>query len=270
MVVSQSRIDRLRLEADTIFTRIETVEAALSAARESEGDHWETGELPLALATPTGEEIEVTLDPAESAAENAQRRYERAADLQRRLEQRRADAGELAVLPPSPVAVLVLSTLATEGPSTSRAVAAATDLDHDRVREYCEEMAAAGLLRTDESGRTYRLGHEGRSLWDHLDTREGKRQLLGLIDAMARLARRLWRGGPDYPTKTARDLGMDRGTVRTLYAAMRAVDVVEPYDGSIIKGSERKLSPKDETHKKHTYYVTTTVTDRILRETADS
>ncbi|MUV90360.1 DUF2250 domain-containing protein [Halapricum sp. CBA1109] len=41
---------------------------------------------------------------------------------------------------------------------------------------------------------------------------------------------------------------------------------MQPYEGSIIKGSERKLSPKDETHKKHTYYVTTTVADRILRE----
>ena len=56
---------------------------------------------------------------------------------------------------------------------------------------------------------------------------------------------------------------------RPLYAAMDAVGLVQPYEGSIIKGSERKLSPKDETHKKHTYYVTTAVTDRILRETVE-
>ena len=47
---------------------------------------------------------------------------------------------------------------------------------------------------------------------------------------------------------------------------METVDLATTYDGSIIKGTERKLKPKDETHRKHTYYVTTDLADRILRE----
>lgn len=137
MVVSQARIDRLRREADTILTRTDTAEEALSRARQ------------------------------------------RAATLQSELDARREAAGDLAVFPLDPVAVLVFARFATDGAATSRTVAGAVDADHDRVR--------------------------------------------------------------------------------TLYAAMDAVGLVEPYEGSIIKGSERKLSPKSETHKKHTSFVTTTV-----------
>ena len=267
MVRSQSRIDRLRREADTVFTRIETVEAALADARERDGDHWEDG-LELSLETPDGEPIRVTLDVTESAAENGQRRYERAATLQAELDERRDVAGDLAVLPPDPVAVLVLSRLAAEGAATSRAVAGDLNVDHDRVHELCSDLAATELVATrgkDGGVTRYRLTDDGGDLWDHLDTKEGKATLLDLHEEMATLAGRLHSGGPDYPQLTAADLGMDRGHVRHLYAAMDAVGLVEPYEGSIIKGSERKLKPKDETHKKHTYYETTTVAERILR-----
>jgi hypothetical protein len=38
------------------------------------------------------------------------------------------------------------------------------------------------------------------------------------------------------------------------------------YEGSTIKASEHKLKPKDETHRKHTDYVTTSVAEELLRE----
>ncbi|WP_246986849.1 DUF2250 domain-containing protein [Halorientalis marina] len=38
------------------------------------------------------------------------------------------------------------------------------------------------------------------------------------------------------------------------------------YEGSTVKASERKLKPKDETHRKHTEYVTTSVAEELLRE----
>ena len=269
MVVSESRIERLRTEADTIFTRIERVESALSEARSSDGDHWETGELTLDLRRPDGESIAVTLDIDDSAAENAQRRYERAAEMEATLERRREIAGPLAPLPTEPLAVTLLVHVADHETVTSRAAAAELDADHDRIRSLCVDLTDAGLFDRSpaaDAADRFSLSADGRSVADHLDTREGTATLLELHDEMARLARRLHRGGPDYPTKTARDLGFSRAHVRELYQAMRAVGLVQPYEGSIIKGSERKLSPKDETHKKHTYYVTTTVADRILRE----
>jgi predicted transcriptional regulator len=54
--------------------------------------------------------------------------------------------------------------------------------------------------------------------------------------------------------------------VRHLYRALRQVGLVTEYDGSTIKASERKLKPKDETHRKHTYYVSTDRADALLRE----
>ncbi|WP_204366196.1 DUF2250 domain-containing protein [Halosimplex carlsbadense] len=45
--------------------------------------------------------------------------------------------------------------------------------------------------------------------------------------------------------------------MRHLYRALRLVGLVSEYEGSTIKASDRKLKPKDETHRKHTYYVTT-------------
>jgi len=44
---------------------------------------------------------------------------------------------------------------------------------------------------------------------------------------------------------------------------------VTTYEGSTIKGSERKLKPKSETHRKHTYYVTTSVAEQLLRDLED-
>jgi predicted transcriptional regulator len=68
---------------------------------------------------------------------------------------------------------------------------------------------------------------------------------------------------------TAEELEMEFEYVRHLYRALRQVGLVSEYEGSTIKASERKLKPKDETHRKHTYYVTTDRGDEVLRELSD-
>jgi predicted transcriptional regulator len=65
---------------------------------------------------------------------------------------------------------------------------------------------------------------------------------------------------------TADELDMKFEYVRHLYRALRQVGLVTEYDGSMIKASERKSKPKDETHRKHTYYVTTDRGEQALRQ----
>jgi predicted ribosome quality control (RQC) complex YloA/Tae2 family protein len=94
-MVSRAEIDRLRLEADTIMTRYQRVEAALDRARSEPGEHWERGELPLTLETPRGEQIEVTLDFERDPTGNVEARYERAKELEAELERRQQVVGQL-------------------------------------------------------------------------------------------------------------------------------------------------------------------------------
>ncbi|WP_218927075.1 DUF2250 domain-containing protein [Halosimplex pelagicum] len=68
---------------------------------------------------------------------------------------------------------------------------------------------------------------------------------------------------------TAEELDMDFEHVRHLYRALRQVGLVTKYEGSTIKASERKLKPKDETHRKHTYYITTDRGEAVLRQLED-
>ncbi len=272
MVVSRAEIKRLRTEADTIFTRLERVTTALERARSEAGDHWDRRELDLDLETPTGETIGVTLDLDCSAAENAQKRYERASELESALERREAVAGKLAPVPAEPLAYLVLYHLAATDGDGSRSMAGDLDADHDRVADHCTELISSGLVAVDreQTPTTYRLTDDGRGVLDFLADRDGKETFLRWLDDPRTLARRLSRGGPDYPRMTAAELGLDLAHVRHCYRAMEAIGLVRIYEGSIIKGTERKLKPKTETHRKHTYYVTTDVTDRILRDLEDA
>lgn len=288
MVVSRAEIERLRTEADTIFTRIQTVEDALERARNEDGEHWESGELTLELETPTGEAIDVTLALEESAAENAQRRYERAGELEATLEEREAVAGELAQVPPEPLAFLILYHLNDVKGDYPRSMSGHLNADRKRTADTCEELVDSGMLERIESGMLkrrdvklkralethqhhtyYRLSRDGDHLLRFLEERDGKENFLRWIGDAKTLARRLSRGGPDYPRMTAEELEMEFEYVRRLYRAMQRVGLVTTYEGSIIKGTERKLKPKDETHRKHTYYVTTDVADRILRDLED-
>jgi predicted transcriptional regulator len=284
-MVSQAEIDRLRLEADTIFTRFDRVERALERARNESGDHWETGELTVALDTPEGEEIEVTLDLRSDPAANAQSRYERAKELAAKLERREEVVGRLAPMPVDPVAYLVCYHLRTVEGNYPRSMAGHLDAERGHVEELCERLETAGLLERVESGTVkqrrvkakmadevrqhhtyYRLSREGDRLLRFLGEREGKLNVLRHLPDGARIARRLARGGPDYARMTADELDMEFEYVRHCYRALRRVGLVTEYEGSIIKGNERKLKPKDETHRKHTYFVTTDVAEELLRE----
>ena len=284
-MVSQAEVDRLRLEADTIMTRYRDVEAALERARSEDGDHWETGELTVALETPAGEPIDVTLDFESDPAENAQDRYERAKELEAELERRERVVGQLAPLPADPVAYLVLFHLDRVEGNYPRSMAGHLDARRSEVEDRCEEMERAGLLERVESGTVkqrnvkakqadevrqhhtyYRLSREGDHLLRFLGEREGRLNVLRHLPDGKRIVERLSRGGPDYPRMTADELEMEFEYVRHLYRALRRVGLVTEYEGATIKGSERKLKPKDETHRKHTYYVATDLADELLRE----
>jgi predicted transcriptional regulator len=284
-VVSQAEIDDLRREADTILTRIQRVDEALERARSESGEHWEAGELDLTLETPQGESIEVALDLEADAAANAQARYERAKELQATLDEQRAVVGQLAALPADPVAYLVCYHLDRVEGNYPRSMAGHLDADRGHVESLAEEMEAAGLLERVESGTVkqrrvkakqaeevrqhhtyYRLSREGDHLLRFLSEREGRKNVLRHLPDGRAIVRRLARGGPDYPRMTAADLEMDFEHVRHLYRALHRVGLVTEYEGSTIKASERKLKPKDETHRKHTYYVATDTAEALLRD----
>ncbi|MEF8776577.1 MAG: DUF2250 domain-containing protein [Haloarculaceae archaeon] len=284
-MVSRAEVDRLRLEADTILTRYDTVEEALARARSESGSHWETGTLSVTLETPRGESIDVALDLEEDPAANAQSRYDRATELEAELDRKQAVVGRLAPLPGDPVAYLLCYHLDAVGANYPRSMAGHLDAARDHVEELCEELASAGVVERIESGTVkqrrakakqaeevrqhhtyYRLSREGDHLLRFLSGREGQRNVLLHLPDGQRIIRRLARGGPDYPRMTADDLEMDFEYVRHLYRALRQVGLVTEYEGSTIKASERKLKPKAETHRKHTYYVATDRAEDILRD----
>jgi len=284
-MVSQAEIDRLRLEAETIMTRYGAVESALTEARDTAGDHWDDGEIGLTVDTPQGEPIEITLDFQVDVASNAQSRYERAKELEAELEQKRQVVGQLAPLPVDPVAYLLLYHLKRVEGNYPRSMAGHLDAARGAVEDLCKEMQRAGLLERVESGTVkqrrvkakqadevrqhhtyYRLSREGDHLLRFLADREGQLNVLRHLPDGQRLVRRLSRGGPDYARMTAEELDMEFEYVRHLYRALRQVGLVTEYDGSTIKASERKLKPKDEKHRKHTYYVSTDRADALLRE----
>jgi len=284
-MVSQAEIDRLRLEADTIMTRYEAVQEALETARTESGDHWENGELDVTLQTPHGEPIEITLDLDADPSSNAQARYERASELEAELERKQAVVGQLAPMPAEPVAYLLLYHLDTVEGNYPRSMAGHLDAERGQVEELCEELERVGFLERLESGTVkqrrakakqsdevrqhhtyYRLSREGDHLLRFLEEREGKLNVLRHLPDGQTIVRRLARGGPDYARMTANELGMEFEYVRHCYRALRRVGLVTEYEGGTIKASERKLKPKDETHRKHTYYVATDIADQLLRE----
>ncbi|WP_254824648.1 DUF2250 domain-containing protein [Haloglomus halophilum] len=287
-MVSQAEIDRLRLEADTIMTRYEAVREALETARTESGDHWEDGELDVTLQTPHGEPIEITLDLDADPSSNAQARYERASELEAELERKQAVVGQLAPMPAEPVAYLLLYHLDTVEGNYPRSMAGHLDAERGQVEELCEELLQVGFVERLESGTVkqrrakakqsdevrqhhtyYRLSREGDHLLRFLEEREGKLNVLRHLPEGQTIVRRLARGGPDYARMTANELGMEFEYVRHCYRALRRVGLVTEYEGGTIKASERKLKPKDETHRKHTYYVATDVADQLLRELDD-
>ncbi|MBX0305965.1 DUF2250 domain-containing protein [Haloarcula salinisoli] len=286
---AQAESDRLRLEAGTIMTRYQQVQEALEQARSEDGDHWDTGTLTITLDTPQGDPIDITLDLEEDPAANAQSRYERAKELEAERERREQIVGQLAPLPADPVAYLICYHLDTVEGNYPRSMAGHLDADRAHVEELCEEMERAGLLERVESGTVkqrnvkakaadevrqhhtyYRLSREGDHLLRFLDDADGQVNVLRHLPDGHTLVERLARGGPDYPRMSARDLEMEFEYVRHLYRALRQVGLVMKYEGSTIKGTERSLKPKTETHRKHTYYVTTDRGDEVRRRVDES
>jgi predicted transcriptional regulator len=283
-MVSQAEIDRLRLEADTIMTRYPQVEQALEQAHSESGDHWESGELTVTLDTPRGESIDITLDLDADPASNAESRYERAKELEAELERKQRIVGQLAPLPADPVAYLICYHLdAVEG-NYPRSMAGHLDADRKHVESLCKEMETAGVLERVESGTVkqrrvkakqadevrqhhtyYRLSRDGDHLLRFLAEADGRVNVFRHLPDGRTLVERLARAGPDYPRMTAEELGMEFERVRHLYRALRQTGLVTEYEGSTIKQSERKLNPKDETHRKHTYYVATDRAEKALR-----
>lgn len=284
-MVSRAEIDRLRLEADTIMTRYREVERALEQARSESGDHWETGTLTVTLETPRGESMEMRLDLDADPASNAQSRYERAKGLEAELERKEQIVGQLVPLPADPVAYLICYHLDVVEGDYPRSIAGHLDARRDHVDDLCEEMEAAGLLERVESGTVkqrrvkakqadevrqhhtyYRLSRQGDHLLRFLRESEGRLNVLRHLPDGETIVRRLVRDGPESPRMTAAELELEFEYVRHLYRALRQVGVVTKYEGSTTEGSERKLKPKDETHRKHTYYVATDRGEGALRQ----
>lgn len=284
-MVSRAEVERLRQEADTIMTRIESVREALEQARQQEGDHWEAGEIELDLQTPAGEEITVTIDLAADAPAAASKRYDKAKELEEELERQEAVVGELAKLPALPLAYLVIFHLDTVGANYPRSIAGHLDTEREVVVDVCDQLQSAAVIERIEPGTVkmrkakaklteevrqhhtyYRLTREGDHLIRFLREREGKENVLRHLPCGLTIVKRLARGGPDYPRMTANDLEMDFEHVRHCYRALRQVGLVTVYEGSTIKGHERKLKPKAETHKKHTYYIATDIAEELLRD----
>lgn len=244
-MVSQSDIDRLRLEADTIMTRYQQVQEALERARTEEGDHWEAGELDVTLETPTGESIDLTLELDASPAENAQVRYDRAAELEATLERRQRVVDQVAQLPADPVAYLLCYHLDTVGGNYPRSMAGYLDADRDRIEELCERLEAEGLLERVESGTIkqrkakakqtnevrqhhtyYRLSRAGDHLLRFLEEREGKLNVLRHLPEGQRILNRLVRDGPDDPRSVAAELALDFESARHHCRALQRVGLV--------------------------------------------
>jgi predicted transcriptional regulator len=188
-------------------------------------------------------------------------------------------------MPADPVAYLLLYHLDTVEGNYPRSMAGHLDAERGQVEELCEELERVEFLERLESGTVkqrrakakqsdevrqhhtyYRLSREGDHLLRFLEEREGKLNVLRHLPDGQTIVRRLARGGPDYARMTANELGMEFEYVRHCYRALRRVGLVTEYEGGTIKASERKLKPKDETHRKHTYYVATDVADQLLRE----
>ncbi len=284
-MVSKKEVKRLRKEAQTIFSNLGEIEEKLREARHEKGDHWEKGELQLSLESPKGEEIKVELDLDKSASENAETRYEKVKDMEDELKRKKKVEGELVDAPPTPLTFMILDHLKLVKGDYPRSISKNLDADKDRIVDLCQKMEERGLLDRIPSGMIkrkkvklkrslethqhhtyYQLSENGDHLLRFLETEDGKKSFLIKMDNARKIAKRLWKGGPDYFRNTSEDLDINLKKTRQIYKAMMIAGIVETYDGSIIKGRERKLKPKKETHRKHTYYITTDKAELILRE----
>lgn len=209
------RIDRLRLEADTILTRYSELERALETARNASGDHWERGRIDLTLQTPDEEPIDLSVDLDTDPGRAAAWRYDRANELDAERKRRAAIDDRLDPLPPDPVAYLLCYHLDTVGGNYPKSMAGYVSADRGRVVELCDRMRSAGLFERVEPGTVkqrrvkakrsdevrqhhtyYRLSRAGDHLLRFLSEREGRVNALRHLPAGAPIARSLVEDGP--------------------------------------------------------------------------
>lgn len=284
-MVSEEEIDRLRKEARTIFAHLDKIDRVLEKAQHREGKHWDDGELTKRFRSPSGEVIEVNLDFGKSASENAQIRYNKAKELEEELEKKKKVQGPLASAPDKPLTYLILNHLEKVEGDYPKSISYNLNAELKEIRDLCKELVDRGLLKRLPSGMLkrkkvklkkskethqhhtyYKLSKKGDHLLRYLGEKEGKKSFLLKQKICRKIAKRLSNNGADYPRKTADDFGYNYREMKRYYRALLVVGLVKKYDGQIIKGKERKLSPKDEPHKKHTYYVINQVTDQLLRK----
>ncbi len=278
-MVSQDDIDRLRLEADTIMTRIQAIKQAQERASHESGDHWETGTLDLELDTPRGEPLELTLPLDENPAQSAQKRYDRAAELETRLARQQRVDPQLAPMPADPLAYLICYHLdAVEG-NYPKSIAGHLDAERGAVEDRCEEMLSAGLLERVESGTVkqrrvkakqadevrqhhtyYRLSREGDHLLRFLSTEDGKRNVLRHLPDGRTLVEGLLDSGPGSPRGTAAESADPFEQVRHRYRALARVGLLTKTD------SESGDSASANDGGNHTYYEATAVARDLLSE----
>lgn len=271
-MAAEEVIDRLRLEADTIMTRYEQVEAALEAARNEEGDHWERGEVDVELETPHGESLTVTLDLHADPATNAQRRYDEATERQRERERTKSISDRLAPMPADPVAYLICYHLDTVGGNYPRSIAGYLDADRSQIESLCEQLESGGLIERLESGTVkqrnakakqsnevrqhhtyYRLSREGDHLLRWLQDREGQLNVLRQLPDGLAILNRLLRSGPESPRQTAEALDLAFEYTRHSFRGLRRVGILSATDTTESAAASESASEGSQTF---------TVTDR--------
>jgi predicted transcriptional regulator len=275
-MVSRQEIERLRLEADTILTRLQSIRDALEQER-SESDDWE-GTVELTLETPQGDAIDVTLPLDGDPARAAQKRYERAKKLEPRLERRQQVDDQLTPMPADPLASLVCYHLdAVEG-NYPKSMAGHLDAERGAVESLCKQLESAGLLERVESGTVkqrrvkakqadevrqhhtyYRLSRAGDHLLRFLSTEEGAQNVLWHLPDGRTLVERLVEDGPNSPRETASDSEEAFETIRHRYRALARVGLLRKTRVSDSEGSD--TAGDDATH---TYYEPTETAVRLL------
>ena len=233
--MSRDEIDRLRLEADTIMTRYREIESELERARETEGEHWESGELEIEVDSPGGETLELSLDLDLDPGEHAECRYSHANQLERELERRREVVDELDPVPADPLAYLILYHLDRVEGNYPKSMAGYLDGGRKHVEELCKKMVESGILERVESGTVkqrrvkakkakevrqhhtyYRLSREGDHLLRFLDSKEAKLNVLKHLPDSAVIMGSVVETGSDSPKSSEIEFEKARHIYRVL------------------------------------------------------
>ncbi|OKY77445.1 MAG: Transciptional regulator containing HTH domain [Candidatus Methanohalarchaeum thermophilum] len=269
-----SRVERLRREADTIFCRLEEVEERLEEARHREGSHWEDNTLEISLGSVDGDEIDLSLDLDLSAVENAQKRYDKANEVEEKLKKKEKVKGELVDAPSDPVSILVLAHLKKAKGDYPKNIALTLnqDIGVKRCRRCCQALKENGLLEKIPSGMLkrknvklkrslethqhhtyYTLSDTGSHLLRKLGQKETKKSYLYKYPESRKIAKKL-KQKPHNPRKLQNKLKTNKKTIKIHLKAMN------------IAGLIKTNKPKNHDTNQQTTYKTTEQTNKILKK----